>query len=273
MEPKLSPGTFYGKKDRSRNVSGIRLTECLYAPAFKIPRHSHETAYFGLVLEGSYTETYETRTRDCRPTTLLFHPAGEVHSERHDAVKVRILSIEFPAAWQNRLVEHSKALAYPGCFQSGLAMQLALRLYREFHHLDAPASLAIEGLTLEILAETCRQGSPIEEPDPPRWLRQVKDLLHDRFMDNLSLETLAEMAGVHPAHLSRAFRRHFRCTLGDYVRDLRIEQARHALAKSNTPLSEIALAAGYSDQSHFATAFKRSTGLTPLQFRKLFQAR
>ena len=43
------------------------------------------------------------------------------------------------------------------------------------------------------------------------------------------------------------------------------------LAQSDTPLAEIALAVGYSDQSHFATAFKRQTGFTPSQFRKMLR--
>jgi AraC-like DNA-binding protein len=81
------------------------------------------------------------------------------------------------------------------------------------------------------------------------------------------------MVNVHPTHLCRAFRRHYRCTLADYVRQQRIERARQYLAEADTPLTEIALRVGYSDQSHFATAFKRLTGFTPSQFRKMSRER
>ena len=273
LEPRLSPGTFYGKKSKSRFVAGIRLTETAYSPAFKIPKHSHDTAYFGLILQGTYTENYEAKTRDCSPSTLLFHPAGEVHSERHDDAIVRILNIEFPVAWQDRLFGHSRSLHSPACFQSGLPTRLALRFYREFHDGDELSPLAIEGLTLEILAETCRQRAAADGSQAPRWLQKVKELLCDEFTDNLSLDYIAATAGVHPAHLSRAFRQHYRSTIGEYLRYLRIERARRDLSETSVPLGDIALKLGYSDQSHFATAFKRQVGMTPGQFRKRFGKR
>jgi AraC family transcriptional regulator len=98
-------------------------------------------------------------------------------------------------------------------------------------------------------------------------------MLQDQFAENLSLQEIACAVGVHPAHLARSFRQHFHCTVGDYLRNLRIEQSRHVLATSDTPLSEIALDMGYSDQSHFTTAFKRHTGISPGQYRKLFSQR
>ncbi len=74
MDPILAPGDFYGQKHRHFKIAGATFTEMVYSPAFKIPRHSHEGAFFGLVLEGAYTETYERRNRECKPATFLFHP-------------------------------------------------------------------------------------------------------------------------------------------------------------------------------------------------------
>ena len=273
MEPKLAPGMFYGKTHKQRRVRDVGMTESVYAPSFTIPRHSHESAYFGLVLHGTYRETYEGRTRECGPSTLLFHPAGEVHDERHDDVLVRIFSIELSAAWRDRLPEQAAPLRTPGCFRSGALLRLALRLYEESRKDDPVAPLAIEGLMLELLAETCRRGEPPAESRAPRWLRQVRDLLNDQYAANLSLESIAGAVSVHPTHLCRAFRQHFHCTPGDFVRRLRIERARQYLTESDTSLAEIALRVGYSDQSHFATAFKRLTGLTPSQFRKTSRKR
>jgi AraC family transcriptional regulator len=260
---------FYGQIHKQRRVRDICLTESVYSPAFTIPEHSHESAYFGLVLQGTYSETYEARTRECGPSTLLFHPAGELHAERHDDILVSIFNIELSPAWLGRLPERAAALRVPGSFRSGTLVRLALRLYEESQKDDPVADLAVEGLMLELLAETCRQGSHSAEPRVPRWLRQVRELLNDQYALNLSLESIASGVNVHPTHLCRAFRQHFDCTPGDFVRQLRIERARRCLTESDTPLAEIALQVGYSDQSHFATAFKRLTGFTPSQFRKL----
>jgi AraC family transcriptional regulator len=100
----------------------------------------------------------------------------------------------------------------------------------------------------------------------------VCELVHARFCENLALGDLAAAAGVHPAHLARTFRRCYGCTVGDYVRNLRTERARQELRTSDRPLAELALALGYADQSHFATAFRRQTGMTPGAFRQAFRA-
>jgi AraC family transcriptional regulator len=191
-----------------------------------------------------------------------------LHAKRHEDVVVRICNIELPLEWRARIPEHSSALETPGYFRSGMLVRLARRLYGEFLNEDALSPLAIEGLTLEMLAVACRQPSRTRKLQAPTWLKHVKDLLHERCTENLSLETIAQAANVHAAHLCRTFRRHYHCTLGDYVRELRIERARRYLADTDTPLCEIALAVGYSDQSHFATAFKRHSGVTPSHFRQ-----
>jgi AraC family transcriptional regulator len=56
--------------------------------------------------------------------------------------------------------------------------------------------------------------------------------------------------------------------MGEYLRRLRIGRAARQLAESETPLAEIALAAGFADQSHFSNVFRRQTGMSPSSFRR-----
>jgi AraC family transcriptional regulator len=271
MLPVLPPGRYYGNRQRSRFVPGAALIENAYPPGFVIPRHAHASAFFGLVLEGGYQETYGSRCRECRPSSLLFHPPGEVHSETHYDVVVRILSIEPTQRLLAHVGEYARALDGPQEFQAGPLLRLGARLYREFQSDDPLAPLAMEGLSLELLAGACRHVSN-PTPTAPRWLRAVCDLLQDRFCENIALHEIAAAVGVHPAHLARTFRRCYDCTVGDYVRNLRTDRARQELLASDRPLAEIALALGYADQSHFATSFKRQTGMTPGAFRKASRA-
>jgi AraC family transcriptional regulator len=69
------------------------------------------------------------------------------------------------------------------------------------------------------------------------------------------------------------FRQFERCTVGDYIREVRIDYARKQMLATNEPLVEIALAAGFADQTHFTRSFKRITGMTPTEFRRLFAGR
>ena len=131
----------------------------------------------------------------------------------------------------------------------------------------------MEGLALEMLAEASRRPVSFSERWPPRWLRRARELLHARFTESLSLDGIAEAVGIHQSHLARVFRQQYRCTMGDYVRQLRIDFACRQLSTSDAPLVEIALAAGFADQSHFSKSFKRLMGLTPGEFQRRFQRR
>jgi AraC family transcriptional regulator len=225
-----------------------------------------------MVLEGGYQENYDARSRECTPDNLVFHPAGELHSERHHDVIVRIFNIEPTAQLLERVREYSSVLDGPQVFEAGPLLQLAARLYAEFRTADAAARLAMEGLALELLAGASRR-EPTADRTTPAWLLRARDLLDDRYAESLGLEVIAREVGVHPAHLARTFRRHFHCTAGDYQQRARIGRARQLLAGSDTPVVEIALALGYTDQSHFTAAFKRLTGATPGAFRKASRAK
>jgi AraC family transcriptional regulator len=89
----------------------------------------------------------------------------------------------------------------------------------------------------------------------------------------LTIETLAALAGIHPTHLAREFRRYFKTTIGKYVRQKRIEFARQELIASNKEISEIAQASGFFDQSHLTRIFSKATGMTPAAYRTSFRNR
>ena len=150
----------------------------------------------------------------------------------------------------------------------GRACHVAKSIYEELLHVDAASAIAFEGLALLLLAETVREASP--ENKVPRWLRTVRDRLHEEYVSGPSLREIAADAGVHPTYLAASFRQHFGVTLGEFVRLRRIEQARQMLSNSDKPLSDVALLLGFSDQSHFCRTFKKQTGLSPLKYRRLF---
>jgi AraC-like DNA-binding protein len=68
-------------------------------------------------------------------------------------------------------------------------------------------------------------------------------------------------------HFAAVFRRHYGCSVGEYLRRRRVHRARQRLAETDLPLAEIATEAGFADQSHLTRMFKRFVGLTPGQYR------
>lgn len=265
-------GYLYGKVLRKNFVAGLTLTETSYAADLKLPKHAHDEAYFCFVLKGEYTENYGRRSRFCTPSTLIFHPSNETHSDQF-SVAARCFNIQMNALWQERARQYSLSLNHPVDFRGGLLMQLAMRLYREFHSEDDCSPLVVEGIALEMMGEACRPSARKSVGLPPGWLLAARELLHEQFSEGLTLSEMADSVGVHPVHLAREFRRFYRCTIGEYARQLRIDFACRKITASDMPLSEIALAAGFFDQSHFTRTFKAYTGKTPQEYRTIFSPR
>ena len=145
-------------------------------------------------------------------------------------------------------------------------------MYKEFRSLDELSQLVIEGLTLELLAETFRAAQrEVKYFDQP-WIKRAHDLIQARFNDTFVVSEIAESVGVHPVHLTRVFRRRFGCTVGEYVRQLRVDFACRELSNSRKPLAEIATTAGFCDQAHLSRTLKRFTGMTPFEFRSVFRS-
>jgi AraC-like DNA-binding protein len=219
------------------------------------------------------TETSRGTTKRITPATVLFLPAGEVHACRFLDAGARVFSIFLHSAWMERLRELSLPLDAPVIVPGGPLSGLALRLHREAGEHDVPSALVMEGLALELLGGLGRSCLPPEERQAPPWLRQAHDLLQDRFAESLSLDEIAlAVGGVHPVYLAGAFRARYGCTIGDFVRRRRIEYACREIAGTDTSLIEIALDAGFANQSHFTRVFKRQMGVTPARYRRAFSS-
>ena len=264
----LAPGQFFGRMATSRHVAGMALSESTYAPSLVIPVHDHELASVCLVLEGGYDETVGRRRRVCMPGMVIFHPEGEHHADVHHGAPVRLLSIEMGRAKLAALQAVAPVLGESAHLADAESATAAARLAREFRAGDDASALAIESLMLDLLVRSHRGALP-DDAGAPAWLARAQEFLHANYARSVGVQEVADAAGVHPAHLARVFRRHHRCTLGAYVRRLRVEAARRQLAEGETALADIALAAGFADQSHFSRLFRAATGVTPTHYRRL----
>jgi AraC family transcriptional regulator len=272
MAPRLPDDSYHGQCQRRLSVAGLLLAERTYPPRLEIPPHAHERPYLCAILQGGYTETCGGKVWTCTPRTLFLRPRGEPHADRFGEAGGRVFGIEFGAGWPDRLASHWRTLERPAAVE-GTCTGLARKLHREFCQDDPTVPLIVEGLVLEILGEVCRAAAPAGEAGGPLWLRQARDILHARYTRLPGLSAVAEEVGVHPLHLARVFRRKYGCSVGEYVRRLRVEFACRELARPDRSLVEIALEAGFCDQSQFCRTFKRQVGVTPSQFRREARAR
>ena len=269
----LTSGHFPTRIIRSREVAGFVLTETGYTPNQKLSRHSHENANLIIVLRGTFSEQFGRKTRCCAPSSVIFRPPGEVHANQFHDAGGRCLTIEVAGRWWERAREHADALKDSADFQSGLLMTITARLYSEFRWTDNVSPLALEGLTLEMIAEVSRLSAGKPAPTYARRIERAREIIHAHFSDHLTLSFIADSIGAHPVYLAREFRRRYNCTIGEYVRLLRVQFACREMASSDATIAEIASASGFFDQSHFSRTFKRLTGVTPARYRKSIRPR
>jgi AraC family transcriptional regulator len=261
--PQLEAGRFFGLAERRRSAAGLRFVESRYADASRLPEHSHANAHFCFVLEGAYEERIGGRCYEREPLALAYQPAGVTHAERHHGPG-RHLLIELGDSVLRGLEDICTLPVGPIDLSHSEAVHLAQRLHLEFTSPDDLSPLAMEGLVLELFAETVRAERIAGRP---RWLALVDEVLCARFRDPPGVDELARTAGVHPVHLARVFRSAHGCTIARHVRRLRTEYASRRLLESGDRLAQIAVDAGFADQSHFGRCFKQVTGETPARFR------
>jgi AraC family transcriptional regulator len=263
---RYSPTRFPAPVVRTRAAGDFLLTETHYAAGAVLPTHAHEYGCLVIVLDGTFDERVEAKARAVAAGSVIVRPEGEPHSDSFGSRGGRCLNVEMRPQWLARVREAAGAVDRSAAHSGGAFTILGRRFHAELVNGDELSALMIESLVLGLFAEAWRE----DRRDPgavPRWLLRAKQRIDDDPAARVTLDALATVAGVHPVHLATTFRRCFGRTVAAYVRQLRIELACRELARSDAPLADIALAAGFSDQSHFGRNFKQAIGLTPAAYR------
>jgi AraC family transcriptional regulator len=102
---------------------------------------------------------------------------------------------------------------------------------------------------------------------PPSRLRRGCDYMMSRLGEDISLQEVAASVQLSTGHFATAFKQSLGVAPHAWLRCQRIEQAKRLFRDPNLDLTQIAFIVGYANQSSFGVAFKRETGLTPMQWR------
>ena len=260
-----------GRDEATLQVRGFRIAETLYPEKWESGRRFQEKARLVYVLEGQYAESYDGGAKVlCSAGSMRFTPAGHAHSNVFDA-ETRCLTIEIEPEMMVRVEQHTHAMDRPGEVEGPVAAWLAERLYEEFRGRDESSMVSLQGILLELLAETARRAGMGPARTVPGWLQRAREYVEANFLRTLSLAEIARVAHVNRVHLARQFRSYFSTSVGEFIRLKRVEQACKLVSTTSDPLAEIAIDCGFSDQSHFSTTFRRHMGLTPARFREQAQ--
>ena len=249
-------------------LRGLRALIADFPPSLHLPRHAHAQPTLAVVLSGCFRKQLAGGVQEAVPGSLITEPAGERHANWFGPRGARVALLQPLEVEEDGEIPWRTLFGRPAATVDAGCTTLAWRMARELAAPDDLSLLALEALTLELLVSAARGRSAEPASRPPSWLAHVEERLRVEFVQPPTMRTLAEEAGVHPVHLARVFRRRHGCTAATHVRKLRVAWAQEQLLRADATAADVALAAGFADQSHFARVFRQIVGQSPARWRR-----
>jgi AraC family transcriptional regulator len=229
------------------------LSDITFAPHTRLGRHSHPRGCIAVVGDGAVDEAFARISGTAtQGAVITMPPPDHPHVDAFGRTGARLVVAETTADEEIALRRDWSALL------------IATKIARELEFPDTFTPLAVEGLALELAAAARR----IAHPGAPEWLRSARELALDHALESVSVAAIAAHVGVDPRLLARSFHRHFGASIGEYIRNARLDWAAARLVHSDATLATLALEAGFADQSHFTRSFKRRTGVPRGRYRR-----
>jgi AraC family transcriptional regulator len=242
----------FGTTTRLQSFPDATLVEIQYKPRAFLPMHEHASPLFLLTVAGRFQETVAHSSRLCGPKRLIYRPAGERHSQQFLEGGATCFAIELADGFK---------YYDDGGELGGFPTLLAMRLYDEFLRPSNDTPLVVEEMVTVMSAAGAESCGARERA--PQWLRRAVEMIEARLLTTIRLRDLAAEVDRHPVHVSRCFRRQFGCDVAEFVRRRRVHEACRRIRENSASLSAIAVAAGFSDQSHMGRAFIDIMGRSP----------
>jgi AraC-like DNA-binding protein len=239
--------------------------------------HTHETYAISTIERGSEGFVYR-RTRFVAPTgsLVVLHP-----DEAHTGYAAHETGWNYRMFYPSLLLLQQVTTECVGSHPPSpffpmpvIADQPLARLLAGIHAAleTAAPTLELEECLLSALLQliVCHaKGSWLPRPlgNEHRAVQRIRAYLEDSFAQQVSLQTLASLAGFSPFYLTRVFTREVGLPPHAYLRQVRIQRAKQLLS-AGWAISQVALETGFADQSHLTRHFLRVVGVTPGQYAR-----
>ncbi|WP_346243972.1 helix-turn-helix domain-containing protein [Shouchella clausii] len=164
----------------------------------------------------------------------------------------------------------SIALATRAAIDGGLYPEIAFTMSDLYiqHIEDSHDVGQINLYSYEYLFELIERVNANKSSNQSKPIRVCKNYIFNHIYDSISIDELAKIVHLNPVYLSQLFKKETGLSLGRYIQREKLFEAQKLLVQTDTSIAEISSLLQFSDQSHFASAFKKYTGLTPREYRK-----
>lgn len=271
----MNERTHYFQAD---DLGGLELLHARYI-THRFDRHVHDGYAIGVITAGAEAFAHRGVRRHLAPagSVVVINPdeihtgqAADDHGWRYrmfypDVSLIQDIATELSGECQG--TPHFPAAVIRDDEVAGLLIRLHRTLARSADGL-ARSSLARQAFGALLARHASNPPGPRRIGHERAVVRRMREYLSGDLAEHLGLETLAARVGMSPFHLLRVFRAATGQTPAAYRNQQRLIRAK-ALLRAGTPIAEVALATGFTDQSHFTNRFRRMVGVPPGEYRRL----
>lgn len=249
-------------------LPGVELVSATYGPR-SFPMHAHPEYVIGAIVQGAETLAFaDARFLLPEGSTLFIRP-DEVHA--NEGVGPEPFGYRVIYADRERFRSALKGTRADGdgdpvmfanhVSQSRRLYRHVLRCHRGL--IEAVDALEQQSLFVELVGGLARHGlASNARPPAGAGLAAARQRIDDDFREPVSLDTLAQVAGLSTFHFLRAFKGAYGQTPVAYRTQRRISEASRLL-RAAVPLAEVAAITGFADQAHLSRQFQRYMGISP----------
>ena len=248
-------------------AGGFCVSESVHSAGGTKPLHVHATACLCFATRGTFSEGIRGRAHSFAPFELVLKPAGEPHWDAYGNAPVTMISVGVSEPRLSQIREGTGLFGAPHIGGGAISRRLARRVHETFRlEASAPTDLLLEGLILELMGSLGLRARSKPGPSKP-FGAPSSSSVRTSPVRSPSRTSRPRPASTR-AQLARLFRAQAHCSVGDYVRSVRVEHAKDLLRRNSLPLADVALQAGFCGQSHLTRVFRDQAHLTPAAYRR-----
>jgi len=235
--------------------------------------HSHRELQVLMILEGAMG--IETQERKLEPAGGVCYvvPAEKIHavSQRTDDPRVRFFDLRLVSEPTCTMARFLETLGEFCLRVDPKELRARAASVRDVLALQGPRKLArLQTVLWEIISNIAGGDASREHTDSDRSLlhiRAAEALMRDRLAQPLSIDAVAEAAGLSRSQLTRLYMKHHGVGPAERLRQLRVERARELMESSTLTVKEVAYLCGFVCPNHFCRVFLHGVGATPTEYR------
>jgi AraC-like DNA-binding protein len=239
-----------------QEFSGATIRRTIDRSGAEVPEHAHDWPLLSLFVIGGYSNHTELGERRIAGPSAVFYAAGAAHRNRAGADGFEQIEIEFDPAWLGSRLPAAPVSNWIGGRGGVEARGLATLCSHDVNEKTLRSAL-------QRFLETASAVSHVRHPE---WLDCITQRLKDDPTHKVA--ELARETQLHPSWLGTAYRQVAGEGLMDAAARFRVEHATRLLRESDAPFSNIAMDAGFCDQSHMIRTFRRVLGRLPSAVRE-----